>query len=63
MLPGYRLIFFGVFMTEKTSENTEIAKRRDDALRRALQTPPKPKTESAKRKEKQGAMSAERKND
>lgn len=30
---------------------TEIDRRRDDALRRALATPPKPKRESVKRKE------------
>jgi hypothetical protein len=34
-----------------SSEKT-VQKRRDDALRRALQTPPKPKQDSVKRKEK-----------
>jgi len=35
----------------------EVGKRRDDALRRALSTPPKPKQEStaeSKKKEKKG---------
>lgn len=30
----------------------DVEKRREDALRRALQTPPKPKQESVKRKDK-----------
>lgn len=37
-------------MDEK-SQGTNVEKRRDDALRRALSTPPKPKQESDKRKE------------
>jgi hypothetical protein len=44
--------------------DTEIEKRRDDALRRALQTPPKPKQESEKGKPKpkkvKGKSTAER---
>jgi hypothetical protein len=36
----------------KAPERDEIAKRRDEALRRALSTPPQPKQESVKRKEK-----------
>lgn len=32
-------------------EDRKTEKRRDDALRRALQTPPKPKQESVKRKD------------
>jgi hypothetical protein len=38
-----------------TSDNLpprQVERRRDDALRRALQTPPKPKQESEKRKPK-----------
>jgi hypothetical protein len=38
-------------------EKTEIEKRRDDALRRALQTPPKPKQESEKGKKRKPAKS------
>lgn len=37
-------------MIQKT-EDKEIEKRRDDALRRALTTPPKPKHESVRLKE------------
>lgn len=36
---------------EEKREKT-VDEKRDDALRRALFTPPKPKTESAKRKDK-----------
>jgi hypothetical protein len=39
-------------MTDKPLKDSDIEKRRDDALRRALQTPPKPKQESEKGKEK-----------
>lgn len=35
----------------KSPTESEVEKRRDDALRRALSTPPKPKQESVKRKE------------
>lgn len=38
-------------MTENQSDK-EIERRRDEALRRALSTPPKPKEESVVRKEK-----------
>lgn len=31
-------------MMPKKTENAEVERRRDDALRRALNTPPKPKT-------------------
>ncbi|HEV7255443.1 MAG TPA: hypothetical protein VGN97_20375 [Mesorhizobium sp.] len=33
------------------SDQEEVERRRDDALRRALSTPPKPKQESVKQKE------------
>ena len=39
-------------MTREAKTETSIEKRRDDALRRALSTPPKPKQESVKRKDK-----------
>lgn len=38
-------------MTPSDDKEKDIEKRRDDALRRALSTPPKPKQESVKRKE------------
>lgn len=37
--------------TAKNEDAGEIERRRDDALRRALTTPPKPKRESGKPKE------------
>lgn len=36
---------------EDAQDDREVEKRRDDALRRALTTPPKPKQESVKRKD------------
>jgi hypothetical protein len=45
-------------MTEDKDDNgysdPEIARRRDDAIRRALNTPPKPKKQSSKAKTKAG---------
>jgi hypothetical protein len=35
-----------------SDEDKKIENRRDNALRRALQTPPKPKQESVERKER-----------
>ncbi|MEC5324954.1 hypothetical protein [Aurantimonas sp. A3-2-R12] len=39
-------------MANVDPQQKEIVKRRDDALRRALSTPPKPKQESGKGKPK-----------
>ncbi|MBU1212221.1 MAG: hypothetical protein KJ587_13220 [Alphaproteobacteria bacterium] len=42
-------------MTERNKEEREIAKRRDEAVRRALNTPPKPLKDMKKgRKKRQG---------
>jgi hypothetical protein len=48
-------------MQDDFLKDREVEKRRDDALRRALTTPPKPKQESVKRKEpKSGASRSTR---
>lgn len=46
-------------MANEIDKDKETAERRDAALRRALTTPPKPKQESVKRKEKPSSKKAE----
>jgi hypothetical protein len=52
-LGGTTFRFNGVtLVSDEPLTEKNIEKRRDDALRRALSTPPKPKQESVKREDK-----------